>query len=221
VRNLIVVAGHAIVRDLSQVERDEGWFLLDFQRGEPRKYIGHIRRAVEEAHRDGDAMLMFSGGPTRVEAGPRTEALSYWLVADHYDWFGMDGVAGRTYLEDFARDSFENLLFGICRFQEVVGREPEHVTVVSWEFKRERFERLHRSAVGWPSDRFTYVGANDPDALAQALRAEESARAKYVADPYSLGEEFRMKKDQRNPFRRQNGYRISCPDWFTEDKPWR
>lgn len=76
-RNLIVVAGHAIVRDLEQVERDEGWFLLDFQRGEPRKYIGHIRRAVEAAHRDPEAMLMFSGGPTRVEVGPRTEVLSY------------------------------------------------------------------------------------------------------------------------------------------------
>jgi len=221
VRNLIVVAGHAIVRDLAQVERDEGWFLLDFQRGEPRKFIGHIRRAVEEAHRDSEAMLMFSGGPTRVEAGPRTEALSYWMVADHYDWFGMDGVASRAYLEDFARDSFENLLFGICRFHEVIGREPEHVTVVSWEFKRERFERLHRGAIGWPPERFSYVGANDPDAIEQALRAEQSARAKYEADPYSLGEEFRMKKDQRNPFRRQNGYALSCPQWFGEDRPWR
>ena len=41
-----------------------------------------------------------------------------------------------------------------------------------------------------------------------------------IGDYYSLGDEFRLKKDQRNPFRRQNGYAISCPEMFTEDKPW-
>ena len=81
--NLIVVAGHAIVRDINLVEEDAGWFLLDFQSGEPVKYIGHIERAVQEAATDPSAMLLFSGGPTRIEAGPRTESLSYWLVAEH------------------------------------------------------------------------------------------------------------------------------------------
>jgi hypothetical protein len=65
------------------------------------------------------------------------------------------------------------------------------------------------------------VGANDPDAIEQALRAEERAREKYRLDPYSLGEEFQAKKQERNPFRRQNGYALSCPEMFGEDKPWR
>jgi hypothetical protein len=220
-KNLVLVAGHAILRDVSRVEADEGSYLLDFQKGEPKRYIGHIERGVEETAADPEALLIFSGGPTRIEAGPRTESLSYWLVAEHYGWFGRETVRERAYLEDFARDSFENMLFGICRFREITGALPEMVTMVSWEFKRERFAALHREAIGWPREKFRYVGANDPAAIEQALRAEERAREKYLADPYSLGEEFRAKKQERNPFRRQNGYAISCPEMFGEDKPWR
>ena len=219
-KNAILVAGHAIVRDLSKVREDDGWYLLDFQRGEPNRYIEHIQCAVELAAADPDALLIFSGGPTRLEAGPRSEALSYWLVAEHFDWFWHSSTRRRAYVEDFARDSFENLLFGICRFREVTGGLPEHVTMVSWEFKRERFAELHREAICWPRERFTYVGANDPEAIGQALSAEVIAREKYRLDPYSVDAEFRAKKEQRNPFRRQNGYAISCPEMFGADRPW-
>ena len=76
-RNVIIVAGHAIMHNLEHVAKDAGWYLLDFQRGEPDRYIGHIRRAVEEAAADSAALLIFSGEASRKEAGPRTEALSY------------------------------------------------------------------------------------------------------------------------------------------------
>ena len=219
--SVIIVAGHAILRDLAHVESDDGWYLLDFQRGEPRKYIRHIERAVAEASQDPEALLIFSGGPTRRDAGPRTEALSYWLVAEHFGWFGHPEVRDRAYLEDFARDSFENLLFGICRAHEIKGHLPTSVTVVGWAFKRQRFEDLHRAAIGWPGERFHYIGANDPEHIDQAIAAETSARLRYTADPYSLGTEFQAKKTDRNPFRRQHGYAISCPEMFSLDKPWR
>ena len=38
--------------------------------------------------RDPRALLMFSGGETRREAGPKSEAQSYWAVADAADWYG-------------------------------------------------------------------------------------------------------------------------------------
>ncbi len=220
VKHAILVAGHAIVRDFSRLEEDSSWYLLDFQKGEPPRYLGHIRTAVELAAADPESILIFSGGPTRAEAGPRSEGLSYWLAAEHHEWWGHSLVRPRAFVEDFARDSFENLLFGICRAKEISGAYPDLVTMVSWEFKRERFERLHRGAIGWPADRFRYMGANDPPHLEQALSSERNARAKYEADPYSLGDEFRSKKDARNPFRRQNGYALSCPEMFTKDKPW-
>jgi hypothetical protein len=48
--------------------------------------------------------------------------------------------------EEHARDSFENLLFSICRFYELTGNYPESITVVGFEFKKERFIKVHRAA---------------------------------------------------------------------------
>jgi hypothetical protein len=131
-------------------------------------------------------------------------------VAEHFGWWGK-ALSGDAFTEEFARDSFENLLFGICRFAEVTGRYPDQVTFVSWEFKRRRFD-LHRAAIGWPEDRFRYAGANNPPHLDQALRAEEATERLYLADPYSGREPLQSKRDSRNPFRRQHGYGSSCPE---------
>lgn len=210
-RNAIIVAGHSILRRYSGFEHDENWFLLGFQVREAACYVEHSQAGVNAAAADPQALLIFSGGQSRLEAGPRSEAHSYHTIAAENGWWAHGDVAGRAITEEFARDSFENLLLGICRFREYAGRYPEHVTLVSWDFKRERFH-MHRRAIGWPEERFTYLGPNNPPEIEQALAAEERARAKYAADPYSSGPEFRAKRVERNPFRRQHGYRLSCPD---------
>ena len=190
---------------------DENWVLLDFQRREAPCYVGHVRCGVELAAADPRSLLIFSGGQSRQEAGPISEAYSYFWIAQQFDWFGHRNVAGRVITEEFARDSFENLLFGLCRFKECTGWYPEHTSFVSWAFKRERFE-LHREAIRWPANRFVYVGANDPPEIEQAAKAEARTRAGYIADPYSSGAEYRAKREARNPFRRQHGYGASCPE---------
>ena len=162
-RTAILVAGHSIVRDWTRLESDEGWFLLDFQRGEATRYIEHARRGVELAAADPAALLLFTGGQSRAAAGPRT------------------------------------------------GGYPEHVTLVGWEFKRERFH-LHREAIRWPQSRFHYDGPNNPPDLEPAVAAEARARDRYRVDPYSASAEFQAKRAERNPFRRQHGYFTSCPE---------
>ncbi len=132
-------------------------------------------------------------------------------MAEHYAWFGRPEVAGRTILEDLSRDSFENLLFGICRHREFTSAWPDAVTLVSWAFKERRFG-LHREAIRFPAERFRYLGPNNPRDLGQALASESRAVEAYRADPYSSGERFRAKRAERNPFRRQNGFAISCPE---------
>jgi hypothetical protein len=209
--NAIIVAGHAVLVRRKNLTADASWALLDFQRGEPPFYIEHVRTAVELAAADPEALLLFSGGPTRIDAGPRSEAQSYHFIAERYSWFGNPAVAARTVLEDFARDSFENLLFGICRFHEYAGCYPDRVTLVSWAFKQQRFG-LHREAIGFPSERFRYAGPNNPRNLEQALASEHNAIEAYTRDPYSSSDRFRAKRRERNPFRRQNGYAISCPE---------
>lgn len=208
---LVIVAGHAILKDFRDPLSGDCWVLQDFQKGEPPFYVEHVRAGVEAAARDSGSLLVFSGGQSRQEAGPRSEAQSYFWIADHYGWFGQADVAHRATTEEFARDSFENLLFGILRFRQCTGRRPAHVTFVSWEFKRQRLE-LHRRAIGWPPERYAYIGANDPSALNEALAAEERVRSAYAADPFGEGPVLRAKKSARDPFRRQHPYVIEM-DW--------
>lgn len=210
IRNLVVVAGHAICKRTEEPFEESNWILLDFQRNEVRCYVEHIEAGVRAAAADPDSLLVFAGGYSRLEAGPRSEAQSYYWIADHLGWFGTPAVRERAVTEEFSRDSYENLLYSICRFREYAGNFPEHVTFVSWAFKRERFE-LHRRTMCWPASRFTYLGPNDPPELEQAIRAEARNRAAYERDPYSASSEFRAKRDARNPFRRTAGYLEVCP----------
>ena len=46
--------------------------------------------------------------------------------------YGHPEVRGRAFTEDRARDSLENLLFGLCRFYELTGRYPDFVVVRAW-----------------------------------------------------------------------------------------
>ncbi len=46
--------------------------------------------------------------------------------------YGHPEVRGRAFTEDRARDSLENLLFGLCRFYELTGRYPDFVVVRCW-----------------------------------------------------------------------------------------
>lgn len=59
-------------------------------------------------------------------------------------------------------DSYQNLLFSIARFREYTGHFPHKITIVGYDFKRQRFTDLHRQALRWPSHKFNYVGV-DPD----------------------------------------------------------
>jgi hypothetical protein len=210
-KNAILVAGHAVLCDTRDVFAGSSWSLLDFQKDEAGCYVEHVRRGVELAALDPGSLLIFAGGQSRLDAGPRSEAGGYWCVAEHLGWFSHPEVRTRAITEDFSRDSFENLLFGICRFKEYEGCYPHHVTLVSWDFKRERFDQ-HRAAIGWPRSRYCYEGPNNPPELPQALASEARARAAYAADPYSSSALFRAKRDQRNPFRRNHGYRVTSPD---------
>lgn len=82
----------------------------------------------------------------------------------------------RATSEGYALDSFQNLLFSIARFHEFTGNYPEKITVVGYEMKRARFVELHRPAIGWPEDRFTYVGIDMNGDNSQAENGEVSRR---------------------------------------------
>lgn len=176
----IIVPGHAIYTgdsSLEGLEMDDNWILESFQRGgQVRTFVRHIEKAVAMAKEDPEAVVIFSGlvfsvlaiesslmmiciasGQTREHAGPQSEGQSYWSIANslihkenNNDSSTIDSLATRMIVEDYARDSYENVLFSICRFQEMTGNYPSSITVVGFEFKRKRFEEVHLPSLRYP-----------------------------------------------------------------------
>jgi len=216
VRNLIIVAGHAVftASDHKATQSEDSWFLETFQHGQLSTMLAHIERGVKLAAADNASLLLFSGGQTRLAAGPRSEASSYWEAADASGWFGFPHVRARAHLEEQARDSFENLLFSLCRFHELVDAYPWRVTVVSFNFKRRRFEELHRGALRFPSWRFDFVGIDPPGLPSSVLIGEQEHSAKpFEHDPFGCAQQGLLrKKVGRNPFRRSVSYPRGCPE---------
>ena len=214
--NLILVAGHAAFKDQlrscpAEPEKDDGWVLQSFQQGEPPYYIEHIQKGVELLKETPDSLLLFSGGRTRKEAGHWSEAASYKSLTEHFGYWGdpEQQLVARVDLEEFARDSFQNLEYGLYRYYQLKGTYPEHVTVVGWKFKADRFD-LHRQALGIPAKSFTYVGVNNPVDLVGALKGEERALEQFRADPTGARPPLSDKRTERNPFYELSPYG-QCP----------
>ena len=74
--------------------------------------------------------------------------------------------------QEHARDSFENLLFSLCRFYELTGHYPINITVISYELKQKRFQDLHRPAVQFPRQRFQFIGTAVPNSNEEARQVQ-------------------------------------------------
>ncbi|KAL6209287.1 hypothetical protein ACLB2K_020229 [Fragaria x ananassa] len=215
--NLVMVAGHSVYTSSScgKVDKEDSWFLESYQKhpGQASTFLAHIQEGIETASKDNAALLLFSGGETRRDAGPRSEAQSYWAVSESKGWFGKEDVRQRALTEEHARDSFENLLFSVCRFRELTGMYPQNITVVSYDFKEERFAHLHRSAIGFPESRFFYAGTPAISTAKEAARKGEAVvRAQFQEDPYGCQGSLRYKKLGRDPFHRSIPYPNGCPE---------
>ena len=118
--------------------------------------------------------------------------------------------AARVLLEEYARDSFENLLFSLARFRGALGRYPARVTLVSWGFKAERL-RLHARALRMPSARIAILSPPaEPVMPPAALAGEARTVAAFRKDMYGAGAELSGKRARRNPFRRTAPYALVC-----------
>ncbi|XP_050213240.1 uncharacterized protein C57A10.07 [Mercurialis annua] len=217
-KNLVMVAGHSVYTSSSceKVDKEDSWFLEPYQKnpGQAATFVTHIQEGVEIVAKDDEALLLFSGGETRKDAGPRSEAQSYWTVAESKGWFGNgESVRWRALTEEHARDSFENLLFSVCRFRELTGTYPQNITVVSYDFKKDRFANLHRSAIGFPESRFFYSGTPTTSTSKEpALKGEALVKAQFLDDPYGCRGSLWRKKLGRDPFHRSIPYPNGCPE---------
>eukprot|EP01041_Mallomonas_annulata_P003746 gene3746-7436_t len=234
----IIVPGHAAMRLSKQnvaAHDEDAWYLLPYQRGQgfPSIITSHIQKGLNLLENDDNSMLIFSGGQTRQDVGPISEAASYYFLASSQSWIHSD--ANRIFLEEYARDSFENLLFSLCRFREITGYYPSKISIVGFDFKSDRFTHLHRKAIGFPENNFTYYGIkpNLPFDQMKAELGEHMVLKSFANDMYGCHTPSLInKRSQRDPFSRTIPYLIACPelikllDWcgpdlFLDDLPWR
>lgn len=216
-KHVIVVCGHAVYHGGSKLQPDEAeldkhWLLQPFQKGEGQHYISHIKEGVMLASQDPCSLLLLSGGQTRFPCF-LAEAQGYHDIATVFNFWGKHEVRSRCALEEFSRDSFDNVLFSIARFNECVGTLPQHLTIVSWAFKEARFQH-HVWSIHWPNQMYRFVGVGIPENVEKAEAAEAKTRMQFENDVFGYGQKngaLGTKKELRNPYRRQHGYITSCP----------
>ncbi|KAB5595988.1 Cytoplasm protein [Ceratobasidium theobromae] len=219
--HLIVVAGHAIWKGVSplEYEKDSEWVLDVAQagHGNPRAFYAHIAKGAQLALEDKYSLLVFSGGQTRKPTH-LTEAQSYLSLALSTGLLPLSASSGpfeRATTEDFALDSFQNLLFSVARFRERTGWYPRRITVVGFGVKKERFEKLHARAIRWPVRMFKYVGVDvDGQGDLEASRAGEfkNGFTPYTHDLYGCHDFLAAKRRSRNVGARFHPYHTSAPE---------
>lgn len=203
---LVIVCCHATyVGDGCDTSEDE-WILQDFQRSDPETgkpsehetFIAHIVAGALIVEKRPQAILIFSGGMTGNSTF--TEAEGYEKVFHHMG--GHWDSFNRCELENWATDSYQNLLFSILRFKQVSGHYPDSITVITHAFKADRFLHLHAPAIKWPSHRFRVQGINPPFSRAELQHTEdgEAARAfqPFAHDPYGVQPSLADKRRARN-----------------------
>lgn len=136
-------------------------------------------------------------------------------VALEHDLFGFDGPAllRRIFVDAFATDSYQNILSSLIQFPIFVhgypGGDndppettpfPHKLTIVSHEFKRDRFLKLHLPAIHWQGET-SLIGINPPFDPSKMAEIEEGDRLRgfgaWQKDIYGVGTALAAKRKVR------------------------
>lgn len=218
--DLVIVAGHAIFShsDYKQCTNENHWRLQQFQKTEHHlsAFLSQIALGLSLIQSNPRSILIFSGGCTRTDVGSFSEAQTYWKVAQNCDYEGFHGFAQvqkRVFTEDYAMDSFQNVLFSICRFHEITGNYPRNITIISWSYKQHRFEYLHRKALYLNDRMFKFIGEDgNVNVSNHALKWERMAIESFTHDMYGCMHPLSTLRIKRNPYLKSLPYPKQCKD---------
>lgn len=239
IEDLVIVCCHAIFHpDVEAPDfptynpHDEGnWHLASFQKSDPTSgkpgehetFLAHIQASLDVMTSGPNAtwkedvpwnqdktILIFSGGATKQDLTPLTEARSYYhaALAQELSQGHIGGgrahqlySKGRILLEEHATDSLQNLLFSILLFRQTIGWYPKNIRVITHAFKSKRFLELHAPAIHWPKDRIQVQGLDPVMSSAEmesTLEGEEKfGHGPWKQDPLGTGPVLSGKRKQR------------------------
>ncbi|KAL3482205.1 hypothetical protein BJX99DRAFT_83344 [Aspergillus californicus] len=210
--HLIIICCHAIYLGGPTNGLDEReWLIEPFQRGETPTFTNHVKAGIRMLDGDPAGLLVFSGGATKRSRTELTEAESYLNLAKDNNYFSLrpDSECSNTFgidssritAETLATDSYQNVLFSILHFRLHTGTYPSRVTVVTHEFKRERFVECHFPAIGLDPGRVGVVGINPPEEVTPRRELvkgeEERGIGPWRRDRYGVGAELAGKRMKR------------------------
>lgn len=206
---LVIVCCHATFASNGNIHNEDNWILKDFERGDakahkPSKtgtFTSHVSAGVALCENRMDStLLIFSGG--RTTDSDRSEADGYYEVLRGL--FHPQPIPSSLIIakEEYATDSYQNLLFSILKFQKLVGRYPEDITLITHAFKERRFLELHAPAIKWPSSKLRVQGINPPFTLEELENTQklehEHAYDLFIKDSYGGRPPLSDKRKARN-----------------------
>jgi hypothetical protein len=192
---LLMLAGHAIYQD----GRWHGGY-----QDEDRLYETHVRDAFDIFAAEGYQALVLSGGRSRPHLAPEISNSESQGMLEYARDAGFIETADIVLLEQFGRDSFENLFFSMLSFHHHFGEWPARVGAVSWKFKALRFY-LIACGLRLADGRFRFFGSGDPSgfehfAIATAQYDAMIVRAGEIVDPLHRDATwFAAKRQARTP----------------------
>lgn len=226
-KHLIVIPCHGIWKGCNGCcgdkagELQDQWFLAPFQlEGQDHLcFKQHILKGIDIVKHDDSSILMPSGGKTKSDT-ELSESESYMNLLSCLMSSDVKNYASRIVPEKYARDSFENVIFLICKFYEVTGKYPEKITIIGFEFKRSRFLKNHLSqALSYPIENVEYIGNSPtpPEEIKESYFKElDQSECNFAVnlfenDWYGTKDPLLKKKLGRNPFNQKNTYNETNP----------
>jgi len=167
---LLMLAGHAIY---------QGGQWHGGRQHEDRLYEQHVRDAFRILAEEDYQALVFSGGRSRPHLPPEIVNSEAEGMLEYAVGAGIARRDDTVLLEQYGRDSFENLFFSMLCFHKRLREWPSRVGAVSWKFKALRFY-LIACGLRLADGRFRFYGSGDPSGQA-AIEAFAAASTQYDA----------------------------------------
>lgn len=133
----------------------KNWILESFQieSDDQISFLKHLELSLLELHENiGNSALVISGGFTKKQI-KKSESSSYLELAEKVGFLKSPYFkkGANILLDEYARDSYENILYSICTFYNRFNKFPQKITIIGFGFKRERFLSSHLVTLGYYS----------------------------------------------------------------------